>query len=305
MKPLQFSEFDAFADTVRDVDAVMTMQNPERRVWTINQTALKGLHIQLGQVGSGNIVEGQSWSDGTLLYLPLSAGISYRANGVVLDPGDFMVLDPSREFCIATKHAHDWCSVLLPQGHPSQDFGTHDVAWRATRELAGRFRYTVREVLRASAKSTCFADSAGAEVAAAELREVASAILTKPQTPTAEVSGRPRLDRKNVLQVCNEVIEARAGMSIRVAELVAATGVSERTLRQVFHDYFGIGPLRYLKLKQLNQVYAALRSADPNATKVGDVLAAHGVWEFGRFSSNYRHLFGETPSQTLRCCGAI
>jgi len=159
MKPLQFSEFDAFADTVRDVDAVMTMQNPERRVWTINQTALKGLHIQLGQVGSGNIVEGQSWSDGTLLYLPLSAGISYRANGVVLDPGDFMVLDPSREFCIATKYAHDWCTVLLPQGDFPQDFGTHDVAWRATRELAGRFRYTVREVLRASAKSTCFADS--------------------------------------------------------------------------------------------------------------------------------------------------
>ncbi len=82
MKSLQFSEFDAFADTVRDVDAVMTMQNPERRVWTINQTALKGLHIQLGQVGSGNIVEGQSWSDGTLLYLPLSAGVTYRANGV-------------------------------------------------------------------------------------------------------------------------------------------------------------------------------------------------------------------------------
>jgi AraC family ethanolamine operon transcriptional activator len=89
-------------------------------------------------------------------------------------------------------------------------------------------------------------------------------------------------------------------MPVRVAELVAATGVPERTLRQVFHDYFGIGPLRYLKLKQLNQVFAALRSADPKATLVGDVLAAHGVWEFGRFSSNYRYLFGETPSQTLR-----
>ena len=300
MKSLQFNEFDAFAETVSDVDAVMTLQNPEHRVWKINQTVVEGLHIQLGQVGSGNIVEGQSWSDGTLLYLPLSAGVTYRANGVALGPEDFMVLDPSREFCIATKHAHDWCTVLLPQGDPSQDFGTHDIAWRATRELAGRFRHAVREILRASANSTCFADSVGAKVAAAELQEVTSAILTKPQPSIAEISGRPRLSRKNVLQVCNELIEVRAGLPIRVADLVAATGVPERTLRQVFQDYFGVGPLRYLKLRQLNQVFAALRTADPKATQVGDILVAHGIWEFGRFSSNYRRLFGETPSQTLR-----
>ena len=300
MKSLQFNEFEAFAETVSDVDAVMTLQNPEHRVWKINQTVVEGLHIQLGQVGSGNIVEGQSWSDGTLLYLPLSAGVTYRANGVALGPEDLMVLDPSREFCIATKHAHDWCTVLLPQGDPSQDFGTHNVAWRATRELAGRFRYTVREILRASANSTYFADSVGAKVAAAELQDVTSAILKKPQPSIAKISGRPRLSRKNVLQVCNEMIEVRAGLPIRVADLVAATGVPERTLRQVFQDYFGIGPLRYLKLRQLNQVFAALRTADPKATHVGDILVAHGIWEFGRFSSNYRRLFGETPSQTLR-----
>ena len=300
MKSLQFNEFDAFAESVSDVDAVMTLQNPEHRVWKINQTVVEGLHIQLGQVGSGNIVEGQSWSDGTLLYLPLSAGVTYRANGVALGPEDFMVLDPSREFCIATKHAHDWCTVLLPQGDPSQDFGTHDIAWRATRELAGRFRHAVREILRASANSTYFADSVGAKVAAAELQEVSSAILTKPQPSIAEISGRPRRSRKNVLQVCNELIEVRAGLPIRVADLVEATGVPERTLRQVFQDYFGVGPLRYLKLRQLNQVFAALRTADSKATHVSDILIAYGIWEFGRFSSNYRRLFGETPSQTLR-----
>jgi AraC family ethanolamine operon transcriptional activator len=300
MKSFEFNDFDAFSETVRDVDAVMTMQNPEHRVWKINQTALEGLHVQLGQVGSGNIVEGQSWSDGILLYLPLSADVTYRVNGVALGAEDFMVLDPSREFCIATKHAHDWCTVLLPQGDPSPDYGTHDVAWRATRELAGRFHYAVREILRASATSTYFADSVGAKVAAAQLQEVASAILTKPKPSITVNSGRPRLSRKNVLQVCNEMIEARAGLPIRVADLIAATGVPERTLRQVFHDYFGMGPLRYLKLRQLNQVFAALRTADPKTTKVGDVLVANGIWEFGRFSSNYRRLFGENPSQTLR-----
>lgn len=300
MKSLHFTDFDAFSETVRDVDAVMTLQNPEHRTWKIKQAAIEGLHVQLGQVGSGNIVEGQSWSDGTLLYLPLSDGVAYRANGVTLGPEDIMVLDPSREFCIATRHAHDWCSVFLPCLDASQDFRTHDVAWRTTRELVVRFRYGVREIMNASANSTCFAESLGAKVAAAELQKVLSVILTQPQSSIANVLGRPRLNRARVLQICREMIEEQAGAPIRVAELVAATGVPERTLRQVFHDYFGVGPLRYLKLRQLNQVFAALRTANPRTTHVGDILAAHGIWEFGRFASNYRHLFGETPSQTLR-----
>jgi hypothetical protein len=37
-----------------------------------------------------------------------------------------------------------------------------------------------------------------------------------------------------------------------------------------------------------------------DVARVTDIATEHGFWELGRFSVNYRHIFGETPSVTLR-----
>jgi len=97
-----------------------------------------------------------------------------------------------------------------------------------------------------------------------------------------------------------EFLEQRAGNSILVKDLATAANVSERTLRAAFNEYFGIGPIRYLLLWRLHQIHRALREADPDGTTVARLLAEHGVWEFGRFATRYRRLFGELPSKTLR-----
>jgi AraC family ethanolamine operon transcriptional activator len=76
--------------------------------------------------------------------------------------------------------------------------------------------------------------------------------------------------------------------------------VSERTLQNVFREYYGLGPVRYLQLRQLHRIRHALRAADPEAVSVTDVVVRHGEWQFGRFASRYRQLFGELPSETLR-----
>ena len=77
-------------------------------------------------------------------------------------------------------------------------------------------------------------------------------------------------------------------------------GVSERTLRTAFEEYFGVGPTKYLKIRTLHEARKALRAADPFATSVTDIAVRFGIWEFGRFSHDYKTLFGELPSQTLR-----
>jgi AraC family ethanolamine operon transcriptional activator len=97
-----------------------------------------------------------------------------------------------------------------------------------------------------------------------------------------------------------ELIEQRDGDVVAVGDFAAAASVSERTLRTAFNEYFGVGPVRYLHLRQLHQVKHTLQVADPEADSVSDVLVQHGVWEFGLFASRYRRLFGELPSDTLR-----
>jgi AraC-like DNA-binding protein len=83
-------------------------------------------------------------------------------------------------------------------------------------------------------------------------------------------------------------------------ELATELGVSERTLRQCCHEHFGVGPKRYLMLRRMHLARKALRGATAQVESVTNIATQYGFWELGRFAVNYQHVFGESPSTTLR-----
>jgi len=85
-----------------------------------------------------------------------------------------------------------------------------------------------------------------------------------------------------------------------VEQLATAAGVSERTLRDAFLKYFGAPPVQYLNRRTLHQIRKALLASDPSAATVAEIATQFGVWQFGRLARDYRFLFGELPSETLR-----
>ena len=87
---------------------------------------------------------------------------------------------------------------------------------------------------------------------------------------------------------------------VSVAELATEAGVSERTLRAAFQQFFGMGPVQYLKRRMLNLVRKALQDGDSSLATVTQIATRFGVWELGRFAHDYRALFDELPSETLR-----
>ena len=313
MISLRFQEFDAFAASVRDVDCRMLLQNPQHRIWSIDQVKLDGMHVQYGQVGSGNIVEGQSWPDGYLLYLPLTEGVEYSANGSAIDKNAVAIFEPGCDFILNTKVAHDWCTIFVPTDRiirnnslpeSSIDTSTNNKPrLRATRvdpHLAKQFLSAVNQILVAAKNSSRFSSSHAAEFASQDLCNIATSFVRMPQAIQYRQHRRPKANRTRIITACRELLEQRTGETVRVDQMAAAAKVSERTLRSAFIEYFGIPPARYLQLRQLNQVHHALRRADPAWVTVSGVLVDHGVWEFGRFASRYRHLFGELPSETMR-----
>jgi AraC family ethanolamine operon transcriptional activator len=96
------------------------------------------------------------------------------------------------------------------------------------------------------------------------------------------------------------LLDQQVGERVSVPELAAAASVSERTLRTAFIEYFGVGPVQYLRIRQLHRVRRALTAADPEQVTVSQVLVEQGEWAFGRFATRYSRLFGELPSETLR-----
>jgi AraC-like DNA-binding protein len=76
--------------------------------------------------------------------------------------------------------------------------------------------------------------------------------------------------------------------------------VSGRALRLYCYELFGMGPKRYLYLRRLHLVRHELQRAMSRKATVTNVATQFGFWELGRFSVDYRSLFGESPSETLR-----
>jgi len=85
-----------------------------------------------------------------------------------------------------------------------------------------------------------------------------------------------------------------------LAEICAAVGTSERTLRNCCHEHLGMGPIRYLWLRRMQLARHALLEADRTDATVTAIATEYGFWELGRFAAEYRTLFGESPSATLR-----
>jgi len=97
-----------------------------------------------------------------------------------------------------------------------------------------------------------------------------------------------------------EFLAANHDRAVYLTEICTTIAVSERTLRVCCEDYLGMGPIRYLWLRRMHLARRALVLADSEATTVTDIATEYGFWELGRFSVDYRIIFGEPPSATLR-----
>ncbi|MBZ9558749.1 MULTISPECIES: helix-turn-helix domain-containing protein [unclassified Modicisalibacter] len=105
--------------------------------------------------------------------------------------------------------------------------------------------------------------------------------------------------RKRVVDRAREVIAANEDDTMTILALCQAIGVSRRKLQYCFQDCLGVSPVTYIRLYRLNEVHKSLLNAGAT-THVQDEAARRGFYHLGRFALEYRRLFGERPSETLR-----
>jgi len=91
----------------------------------------------------------------------------------------------------------------------------------------------------------------------------------------------------------------RANMAERITltGLASACGVPERTLLKQFQRFVGVAPLAYLRRLRLTAAKSELSSARNN-DPISEIAIRCGFSHLGRFATEYRALFGETPSAT-------
>jgi AraC-like DNA-binding protein len=153
---------------------------------------------------------------------------------------------------------------------------------------------------RAISSNIDFSEPAAVTAAEEEVALCLTHVLERSMKVQDRHVGRPQFSRSRVIARTLQLIEANEGQPLFVDDLCRATQVSERTLRNIFHEFFGVGPMRLLKVRQLREIRAALLRADPQRDTVTRIAARYGIWDFSLFARNYKALFGESPSRTLR-----
>ena len=106
--------------------------------------------------------------------------------------------------------------------------------------------------------------------------------------------------RQKLVQRAEEIMSDRLALPVTLTDLCQELKTSKRSLYYAFNEYFGLPPMQYLKILRLNGVRRALKLADPQTSKVTTIAGRYGFWHMGQFSTDYRIMFGESPSTTLR-----
>ena len=96
-----------------------------------------------------------------------------------------------------------------------------------------------------------------------------------------------------------DFIEGNIGVPIGIADIVAASAVSGRALFKHFRRFTGLSPMQYVREARLRRVREALLTAAPEE-RIASIAARWGFSHPGRFASEYRRRFGETPFDTKR-----
>ncbi|WP_416672958.1 helix-turn-helix domain-containing protein [Egbenema bharatensis] len=106
--------------------------------------------------------------------------------------------------------------------------------------------------------------------------------------------------RFDLVEQANEYMHANLQKSFTLMDLCKALNTSKRPLNYGFQEVFGISPMAYLKALRLRSVRRQLQTADPTTTVIANVAHQYGFWSLGHFSRDYKTMFGELPSETLK-----
>ena len=116
----------------------------------------------------------------------------------------------------------------------------------------------------------------------------------------ADISTDHRLsNRHKIVRRTREYILDRIDEPLQISAVCRDLGVSRRALQYSFQDVLNINPAAFVRMLRLNGARRDLVETS-TALQVKDVIDRWGFWHPSRFSGEYKQMFDELPSETLR-----
>jgi AraC-like DNA-binding protein len=254
-----------------------------------------------------------------IAHVSLSAGrvfasLSFKSetpttwSGVELRPGDVIFHSLGERGHQWTKGPNQWGLISLPPAQLAA-YGKVLTGSELTPPLAGRVLRPAPPAaanLRRILSSACRVAETKPEIIVQQEagraleQELIHALVTCLTANDAHRSLATKRHHAEIMLRFEDALTAHVYRQSGIPALCAAIDVSERTLQACCMEFLGMSPNRYLRLRRLNMVRAALRRADPESASVAEIAQRYQFSDLGRFAAVYRAIFGEMPSATLR-----
>jgi AraC-like DNA-binding protein len=243
--------------------------------------------------------------------IPVTRDIRLFWRGHAIGPDQIMVFPRSRELDSASHPDFDMLTVSVTQDDldhaaeraslPSLDdcLAGREVVSCDGERLSRTKRWLLR-LLQTASETRPLAHPERTALALVQLVASSRTMMSADGTALWQRAEEPRgrLRDDGMRRAMSLIFGAEPSLP-SVKELAHAAGCSQRTLRRVFNERFGVGPKRYLHARRLTGVRRELGSADPATTIIADLANRWGFWHMGQFAAEYRLFFGELPSTTL------
>lgn len=306
MKIESFTDFDKFSEENAGIDARFLIRDTGRRLWKTETLRAGDCILQRAHSGSGLVAEGVGSKDFYTFNVPLMDG-RLISSGKAMTDDAISINVPGAEFFATIPKQASWQVFAVPRNLIEEKMGIArpkaSFRYRVgnQKRRADRVRTVFEEALATVSKDPIIEGTPAMTALADDLKSLLISLLELKPGQDADHSDviYPDIVKTEVLYRTRAFLEAHSSEAVHVSDLASAAEVSERTLRRVFRDFYGVGPRTFVFLRQLMKVHQELIEATPAETTVTDVLMHWGIWEFGRFAGRYKQYFGELPSQTL------
>ncbi|MFC7475781.1 helix-turn-helix domain-containing protein [Dankookia sp. GCM10030260] len=230
-------------------------------------------------------------------------------NGVACQPGVVGVYAGGAELLRANPQPSSFASLILPfasmerflEPPPQSKLLSPGRYVLLQAEPDTRARYE-RVVLAAHEAALSVPDLFKLEQSRLALREAlvhAARDLINPDHASETRMPRNGQALRRIVVAADEYLRLHMDRPIYTEDLCDALAVSASSLADAFRAAFMISPHRFLKLRRMSMVRAALQSREGPVPLVKSVALGHGFWHLGQFAHDYRETFGEAPSETL------
>ena len=303
-----FIEPDDYAASLRPVQAELVVTSPGKFKVRLTRAELHHLQLFRGDENLPRIAFLSLPPPLVFIAFPLGFGPSQVWRGTELEAGDVMSYTLGERLHQVTTGPSTWGLIALEQaaleergrvfwGAPLSSAQQGRVLRPTPRDAARLRRLHVQACRLAVTKPKILTHP---EVARAIEHDLLHALVICLSAAKVRAEGAAKRRRAQIMAKFEQGLALQLGQTLRLQELCEPIGVTERTLRGCCAEFLGMSPTRYVLLRRLKRVRAALQDAVPATANVAEVARRFGFTQLGRFAGAYRSAFGEAPSVTLR-----